>query len=169
MNLSSIHQLLPCRMEEKPSRVVTNMRAHTHCLVGGLQSSSPLNLHRGLPRVWTLRGCLQTADHPEPDVSLPSLPPSLNSPSLHPLLSHTIERDRPLPSKTHEVSTLEHTHIPIHTFIYLPATDFHKWSHLGLLLTLNSQTNMNSNSPCVTCSCVGNAFSSDGDEAHSCK
>lgn len=138
INPSSIHQLLPCRMEERCSRVTTN----THTFIyswEGLQSSNPLNLRLAL--VWTLREgrsawarCL----------SLPP-PPSLVTPSLHPLLFHNAEVGRLLPSKDHAVTTLKHTHIYTHLEPKLvsPGT------------CANSLTDWPTISPRVTWSCVG--------------
>lgn len=108
MNPSSSHQLLPCRMEERCSGVVTN--THIHLLMGGFLSSSPLNRHWGLTLVWTLRGCLQEADRPEPDVS-PFSPSHYLTPSF---AFHTAAGNRLLPSKT--CHHIDH----IHTAIYLP-------------------------------------------------
>lgn len=145
------HPFISCCHAEwkKDTRELSQTHTHTLLLVRGLQSSGSLNLHWGLPLVWTLRGYLQKADHPEPDVS--TLPPPFTTSSAF----HTIERDSLSPSKIHAGSTLEHTQIPTHTFVYLPETDIrgHAWD---FCFTLYSLANLDTNSPRVTWSCVRN-------------
>lgn len=100
-------------------------------------------LHWGLTLVWTLRGCLQKADHPEPDVSLPSQPPPLSLPD--PILCF-------FQCRTGQAFAIKGTRSHHTTLVlnwepkvFSPETTAH-----SLL------TSLHTNSPCVTWSSVGN-------------
>lgn len=115
---------------------------HIHLLMGGLPSSSPLNLHWDLTLVWTLRGCRRQIVLSQMCLSLRS-PLSSVTPSLHPFLLTLLYGTTP------HWNTHTHTHLSTEN-------EGQMWSHPGLLLTLYSLTNCTPNSPCVTWSNVGN-------------
>ncbi len=90
----------------KHTHTHTHTHTHIHLLMGGLQSSSPLNLRWGLTLVWTLRGCWSSWARCVSPIAPPS---SSVTASLHPLLFHIAVGDN---------TTLKHTH----THIYLLKT-----------------------------------------------
>lgn len=102
-------------------------QTHIHLPMGGSRSSSPLNPHWRLTLVWTRRGCLQEAHRPEPDVSLPALPPSLpHSIFCFPHYSRgkaLANKDTHTHTKTH--ISLSESHLGLEPSLYPP----HKFAH----------------------------------------